>query len=49
LIQPFAPLPVRRRRKRWRALAEIRRLDAAMLGAVRTDATFEIWFERHLA
>jgi hypothetical protein len=35
--RPFAPLPVRRRKKQWQALAEIRRLEAALLNAVRVD------------
>jgi hypothetical protein len=36
--QPFTPLPVRRRKKQWRALCEIRRLEQALLAAVRADA-----------
>jgi hypothetical protein len=35
--RPFAPLPVRRRKKQWQRLQEIRRLEAALLEAVRVD------------
>jgi hypothetical protein len=35
--RPFAPLPVRRRKKQWQRLQEIRRLEQALLEAVRVD------------
>ena len=35
--RPFAPLPVRRRKKDWLRLQEIRRLEEALLKAIRVD------------
>jgi hypothetical protein len=35
---PFGPLPIRRRERQWQRLCEIRRLEQALLAAVRADA-----------